>query len=457
MKNFVKKTAATTLSVLGVLSAMPSAFCAPEGANNNPPANNDRGHIDPFNMMVVGKYLDSVKDICNLTMVNKKYGDKRNDIIKRYHFNPVAITSRKQLALYPNMETCYLGKIRYGEDFIPTFPNEEIIELVYLPGSFDVNQFEEVVNKNELNNADIWIREFRLENENPMDGCRLTFTNKTTGKKIVFEFSPYVDGTLNNLTKYHVFLRNCGMAQEELDAARVDPKVLSIPSSIKRIGNDAFRWRSILQEVTIEDGVEILGDYAFEGCRDLIRVTIPGSVNSISYSAFYDCTKLTQVMIGEGVKSIGNHAFEGCEHLTGITIPRSVNSIGNSAFYDCKSLQRVTIPGSVKSIGYDAFKWCIGLNHVIIEDGVESIGDSAFYQCEGLTEITIPDSVKSIGNSAFEFCTNLQRVTIPNSVTSIGKDAFDRCSSDLRIEYNGEVYTTVDSFMKAFNAQNNNR
>ena len=39
MKNFVKKTAATTLSVFGILSAMPSAFCAPEGANNNP-ANN---------------------------------------------------------------------------------------------------------------------------------------------------------------------------------------------------------------------------------------------------------------------------------------------------------------------------------------------------------------------------------------------------------------------------------
>ena len=428
MRNFVKKTAATTLSVFGVLSAMPSAFCAPEGANNG------RGHIDPFNMMVVGKYLDSFKDICNLAMVNKKYGYEKNDIIKRYHFNPIAITSRKQLAFYPNMETCYIGRCESEEDFIPTFPNEEIIELVYLPGSFDVYKFEEVVNKNKLNNTDIWIREFRLENENPMDGCRLTFTNKTTGKKIVFEFSPYVDGTLNNLTRYHVFLRDCGIVEKEWDAAYVDPKVLSIPSSIKRIGNNAFRWRSMLQEVTIEDGVESLGNDAFEGCRNLTRVTIPGSVNSISYSAFYDCTKLTQVMIGEGVKSIGDRAFDGCEHLTGITIPRSVNSIGNSAFYDCGNLKRVTIPGSVNSIGHDAFKWCVDLNQVIIEDGVESIGDSAFYQCEGLTEITIPDSVKSIGNSAFFDCKNLTH-----------------------IEYNGEVYTTVDSFMTAFNAQHNNR
>lgn len=382
MRNFVKKTAATTLSVFGVLSAMPSAFCAPEGANNG------RGHIDPFNMMVVGKYLDSFKDICNLTMVNRKYGDEKNDIMKRYHLNPVAITSKKQLAFYPNMETCYIGRCESEEDFIPTFPNEEIIELVYLPGSFDVYKFEEVVNKNKLNNTDIWIREFRLENENPMDGCRLTFTNKTTGKKIVFEFSPYVDGTLNNLTRYHVFLRDCGIVEKEWDAAYVDPKVLSIPSSIKRIGNNAFRWRSMLQEVTIEDGVESLGNDAFEGCRNLTRVTIPGSVNSISYSAFYDC--------------------------------------GN--------LKRVTIPGSVKSIGHDAFKWCVDLNQVIIEDGVESIGDSAFYQCEGLTEITIPDSVKSIGNSAFWDCKNLTH-----------------------IEYNGEVYTTVDSFMTAFNAQHNNR
>ena len=312
MKNFVKKTAATTLSVFGILSAMPSAFCAPGGENN------EKGHIDPFNMMVVGKHLNSVKDICNLTMVNKKY----EDIVERYHLNPVAITSRKQLALYPKMETCHIGRCESEEDFISTFPNDKIKTLVYLPGSFDVDQFEKVVNENKIY-ADKWGREFRLESENPMDGCRITFTKD--GQTIVFMFSPYVDGVLTSLIGYNSLLKECGIVGEELTAASVAPSgVFSIPESVESIGYGAF-----------------------EGCTGLTQVIIPSSVKIIRDKAFKGCTGLTQVTIPESVEIIGENAFEGCTGLTEITIPNSVTNIDKDAFWGCNNLNHIEYKGKV--------------------------------------------------------------------------------------------------------------
>ena len=417
MKNFVKKTAATALSVLGILSAMPSAFCTPDGKNN------ERGHIDPFNIMVVGKYLDSVGDLQNLQMANKKY----ENLLNRYHFNPVGNTSKEQLDLYPNMET-----YRIEKNFVSTFPDKKIMRLVYLPGSFNVNKFEEVVYMNKLFHADEWNREFALESENPMDGCQLIFTNKTTDKEIVFKFNPYVGGVLTSLIGYNSLLKECGIVGEELTAASVAPSgVFSIPESVESIGNDAFK-----------------------GCKNLTEVIIPSSVKIIRDKAFEGCTGLTQVTIPESVESIGENAFSNCTGLTQVTIPKSVDSIGVDAFKGCTGLTQVTIPESVESIGYGAFKGCMGLTQVIIPSSVKIIRDKAFKGCTGLTQVTIPESVEIIGENAFEGCTGLTEITIPNSVTNIDKDAFWGCNNLNHIEYKGKVYTDKDSFSKAIDDAN---
>ena len=39
-----------------------------------------RGHIDSFNMMVVGKYFERVDDFCNAEMVNKKYAGNNKKV-----------------------------------------------------------------------------------------------------------------------------------------------------------------------------------------------------------------------------------------------------------------------------------------------------------------------------------------------------------------------------------------
>ena len=232
-----------------------------------------------------------------------------------------------------------------------------------------------------------------------------------------------------------------------------------------------YSYQLSITEVSIENSVTSIGNYAFSYCSNLTSIEIPNSVTSIGEYAFWACFNLTNVTIPNSVTSIGNDAFDGCA-LTSLTIPNSVTNIGNDAFSYCTNLTSITIPNSVTSIGYSAFSGCSGLTSIIVEKGntkydsrndcnaiietgtnilvsgckntiipnsVTSIGYEAFYGCSGLTSIEIPNSVTSIGNDAFLDCSGLTSVTIPNSVTSIGHEAFRYCSNLMSIEIPNSV------------------
>ena len=195
------------------------------------------------------------------------------------------------------------------------------------------------------------------------------------------------------------------------------------------IPSRAFDGCSSLTSVTIPDSVKTIGEWAFYNCSSLTSVTIPNSVTSIGDQAFHGCESLTSVTIPNSVTSIGELAFVDCNSLTSVTIPNSVTTIGEWAFGSCERLTSVTIPNSVTSIGEGVFSGCNSLTSVTIPNSVTSIGQDAFWGCSSLTSVTIPNSVTSIGGYAFEWCSGLTSVTIPNSVTTIGDDAFCGCSN----------------------------
>jgi hypothetical protein len=100
------------------------------------------------------------------------------------------------------------------------------------------------------------------------------------------------------------------------------------------------------------------------------NVTIPNSVKSIGDYAFMRNTNITNVTIPNGVTHIGNHAFYYSTSLTNVEIPLSVTSIEAGAFEDTW-IPEITIPASVKSIG----------NYAFIRSGVAKI------TFEGITDL----------------------------------------------------------------------
>lgn len=189
-------------------------------------------------------------------------------------------------------------------------------------------------------------------------------------------------------------------------------------------------------EVTIPDGVTVIGDAVFWGRTDLTKVTIPDSVREIVSDAFIYCSGLTQVILGENVECIGAGAFQECSSLTEVNIPKSVWKIGGCAFEGtpwAESQGDFIIANGILF----AYQGAGGI--ITVPEQVTIIGESAFGVDRSIG-ITLPDGVCEIREEAFRWCPDLVYVTIPSSVTKIGNDVFfPYAMDDVEHELTGSI------------------
>ncbi|WP_373888030.1 leucine-rich repeat domain-containing protein, partial [Metamycoplasma hominis] len=129
-------------------------------------------------------------------------------------------------------------------------------------------------------------------------------------------------------------------------------------------------------KVTIPDSVKEIGESAFYGCKNLKEVILNEGLEKIGAEAFWDAG-IKSITIPGSVKEIGESAFSNCENLKEVILNEGLEKIGAETFYDTK-IESITIPGSVKEIGERAFCNCENLKEVILNEGLEKIGDEAF-------------------------------------------------------------------------------
>ena len=176
--------------------------------------------------------------------------------------------------------------------------------------------------------------------------------------------------------------------------------------------------------------------FAFHENSQLTSVTIPGSVRSIGDGAFSESWSLQTVAISEGVTSLGSGVFEDSKSLTHVTLPASLTSIDENPFSYCSQLTEIIVsPENSGFSSVDGILYTKNMDKIIaypggregdfiIPDSVEDLGIDAFGGCYDLTGVTISSNVRTIGERAFFGCSSLQEIVIPDSVTSIAYSAF---------------------------------
>ena len=256
-----------------------------------------------------------------------------------------------------------------------------------------------------------------------------------------------------------------------------------LPNTVTKIDNEALKGNDNIVSITIPGSVKDIGNNAFEGCTKLERVifTNPEETNEnliIRLSAFQNCKKLTECEIPARAYQVVGNIFKGCTSLTEVkvnaanpyyftqegvlfgpalvnykpqyndayalqsypagrqgayTIPSEVNGkeidqIWTSGFEGAASLTDITIPASIGRLGTAAFEGT-GLTHVTIPDTVQQVDPAVFQNCTKLVSVKLPARLAEIDQYMFANCISLQHVDMPDSITKINIYAFHNCTS----------------------------
>ena len=116
------------------------------------------------------------------------------------------------------------------------------------------------------------------------------------------------------------------------------------------------------------------------------------------------------IVIEEGITVIGAYAFSSGFSTGTLQLPQSLISIRNLAFFALNFKGDLIIPNSVTSIGWQAFSYC-NFQTLTLGNSVTTITGYAFSDCRNLTSVTIPKSVLSISSSAFSGCSGIASIT----------------------------------------------
>lgn len=233
-----------------------------------------------------------------------------------------------------------------------------------------------------------------------------------------------------------------------------------IPEGVKRIWQNAFAERIHLKSITIPASVTSIVGMPFSDCDSLEEIKVDADnaifdsrnncnaiIESATNTLIAGCGK---TVIPEGIETIGDSAFERVKTLTHVTIPKSVTEIRGYAFERCENLSTVNLQKGIQTIGYGAFTECVGLTNLIFcgtkadwqavtidEDGREEL-ESVLKYHELVKKEKVPATCGKDGSEEYWTCSicdqvylsadmtqNPQELTAPIAIPATGNHSWD--------------------------------
>lgn len=238
-----------------------------------------------------------------------------------------------------------------------------------------------------------------------------------------------------------------------------------LPSTLEKIGKEAFANNYVLEEIVIPESVTEIGESAFFTCMELKTIVFEDGDQplNVGVSAFEN-TSATNVTIPTRMTVIPNNCFTDSDGGSGyVKIHKDVASIGIEAFLNRSNaggfteiqfekggtqdlrierqafagarFNAVEIPARCTYIGFACMQNCKELTSLTFEDRTTSIewgqnesagGPFTFAGCAKLESVTIPKEIGAF-KASFQECMALKTVVLEDGITEIGDYAFFQC------------------------------
>lgn len=236
--------------------------------------------------------------------------------------------------------------------------------------------------------------------------------------------------------------------------------------------------------------VTVIGEHAFNGQKQLRRVTLPDSIVEIQHMAFASCRELTQMNRPLKLAKVGGAAFNFCPvsltpkgnqpmeeqdfkyvldengdaEITGchtygdeVVFPATLrgHKVTRIGGFQNAQVKSVVICEGITSVTTFGFQGCTHLQQVRFPDSLKQIGGHGFAYCRALTEVRLPDNLIDIMDHAFTCCTSLKKVKLPQKLIFIPRGAFCYCSALTDVEVpKGRVVIEEAAFLDCESLRN---
>ena len=202
--------------------------------------------------------------------------------------------------------------------------------------------------------------------------------------------------------------------------------------NVVEIAKEGFKECEELESITIPNTIKKIGENAFEGCTDLRTLTLsaPLTIGIYAFKSTYISTVYFNGSLEEWLEvncygAVEIPLFTGWDTklylnnqlLTDLDFTDISRCDDAYIFGGLDSIKSVTIPEGYDSCPY--FGGCSSLETVTIHDSVDWL--FGFENCTSLKNITIPSHVTGIYEGDFRGCSALESISIPNSIEKISK------------------------------------
>ena len=227
---------------------------------------------------------------------------------------------------------------------------------------------------------------------------------------------------------------------------------VALPESLYKINTNAFAY-SALTEITIPEGVQIMGNSIFAYAEDLDTVTFRGCPEAIGETAFLEVT--ADVWYYDALwpaEMRGNYGGQ----LTWNPIQSGSIAEGTTGQVTWKLNADGTLVLSGQGDTEDCwdhypefYQYRDQITGIVIQEGITYVGAYLFEGLYRVAKLQLPQSLEYIATAAFLNCDNIMSITLPASVTGMEANPFAgiEALTEIRVAEGNPSFRSVDGVL----------